>query len=255
MAFGVNVRVMLNLLISSTLGIAGFLMGHSMGTWTTGILPFFLFFVAAWIVLSRRVSKKMESIMLLAGKEFEANRIDNGKRLIHSARPLGRWQFFLESQIDSQLGSIEYMQRNFKAARPLLEKGFKRTWQPQGMLAAIDLRNGKKERAIERIIAVKKHGKKDPVMWGLACYACLQANDTDRALSLINEALEVKQLEQSTPLLQLRQALQNGKGKKFKWAKMFGQPWLQYYPEHASNKMMMAQANTGSRKTFPMPRR
>ena len=215
----------------------------------------FSFFIAAWIVLSRRVSKKMELIMMLAGREFEANRIEKGKRLIEAARPLGRWQFFLESQIDSQLGAIEYMQRNFKAARPLLEKGFKRTWQPQGMLAAIDLREGKKDRAIARIMAVKKHGKKDPVMWGLACYACIQANKTDRALEIINEAIGIKQLAESTPLHQLRTAIQNGKGKKFKWAKTFGQPWLQYFPEHASNKMMMAQANSGSRKTFPMPRR
>ena len=246
---------MLNLLFSSLIGIAGFFLGRSFGSWTTGIIPFLLFFIAAWIVLSRRVSRQMEVIMMLAGKEFEAQRIDTGKRLIETARPLGRWQFFLEAQIDSQLGAIEYMQRNFKAARPLLERGFKRTWQPQGMLAAIDLREGRKDKAIERVLAVRKHGKKDPVMWGLACYACLQANKRDQALEIVNEALGVKQLEQSTPLLQLRSAIQNGKGKKFKWAKAFGQPWLQVFPEHASNRMMMAQANAGSRKTFPMPRR
>jgi hypothetical protein len=246
---------MLNLLLSSSIGTAGFLLGSSIGSWTTGIVPCLIFFIGAWIVLSRRVSKKMEIIMMLAGREFEAGRVDNGKRLIETGRGLGRWQFFLESQIDSQLGSIEYMQRNFKAARPLLEKGFKRTWEPQGMLAAMDLREGKKERAIERILAVKKHGKKDPVMWGLACYACLQANKNDQALQIINEAIGIKQLAESTPLHHLRNAIQNGKAKKFKWAKVFGQPWLQYYPEHASNKMMMAQANSGSRKTFPMPRR
>ena len=138
---------MLNLVFSSTAGIVGFLLGRSIGGWTTGIIPAVLFFVAAWIILSRRVSKRMELIMMLAGKEFEAGRVDNGKRLIATARPLGRWQFFLEAQIDSQLGAIEYMQRNFKAARPLLSNGFKRTWQAQGMLAAIDMREGRKDKA------------------------------------------------------------------------------------------------------------
>ena len=123
------------------------------------------------------------------------------------------------------------------------------------MLAAIDMRDGRKEKAIDRLIGVKKHGKKDPVMWGTLCYACLQANRQDQALESINEALNVKQLVESRPLIQLRSAIQNGKGKKFKWAKNFGQPWLQIFPEHASNKMMMAQAQSGSRKTFPMPRR
>ena len=246
---------MLTLVFSSLVGIGGFLLGQSFGSWATGIIPALIFFIAAWIVLSRRVSRQMEVIMMLASKEFESQRIDNGKRIMETARPLGRWQFFLEAQIDSQLGAIEYMQRNFKAARPLLERGFKRTWQPQGMLAAIDLREGRKDQAIDRLLSVRKHAKKDPVMWGLACYACLQANKKDQALEIVNEALGHKHLEQSTPLLQLRSAIQNGKGKKFKWAKSFGQPWLQVYPEHASNRMMMAQAGAGSRKTFPMPRR
>ena len=107
---------MLNLAFSSTAGIVGFLLGRSFGGWTTGLIPAILFFIAGWIVLSRRVSKRMEVIMMLAGKEFESGRVDNGKRLIATARPLGRWQFFLQAQIDSQLGAIEYMQRNFKAA-------------------------------------------------------------------------------------------------------------------------------------------
>jgi len=247
---------MLNLLLSTAFAVAGFFLGTSFGGgWSVGIIPALLFFIASWIVLARRVSKKMELIMTLAGKEFEAGRVDNGKRLIDTARPLGRWQFFLESQIDAQLGAIEYMQRNFKAARPLLQKGFKRTWQPQGMLAAIDLRDGNKDKALERVLGSKKHGKKDPVMWGLICYIAIQSNKKDQALDYINEALTVKQLASSAPLLQLRSSIQNGKAKKFKWAKAFGQPWLQYFPEHASNKMMMAQAQSGARKTYPMPRR
>ena len=244
-----------NLILSLTAAFVGLLVGAQFGSWTTGIAPAIIIFIAAWIVLMRRVSKKVEAIMILAGKEFEAGRIEAGKRIVESARPLGRWQFLLEEQIDGQLGSVEYMQRNYKAARKILEKAGTRNWQSVGMLAAMDIRTGAKAKAVTRMTEVKRAGKKDPTMWGVLVYSCVQAGDMDLALQSVTEALASKDLGNSAPLLALQTAIQNGKGKKFKWAKTFGQPWLMFFPEQASNKMLQGQMYAGSRKTYPMPRR
>jgi hypothetical protein len=244
-----------NLLLSLTAAVAGLILGAQFGSWTTGIVPAIILFIAAWIILMRRISKKVEAIMILAGKEFEAGRVEAGKKLVESARPLGRWQFLLEEQIDGQLGSVEYMQRNYKAARKILERAGSRNWQSVGMLAAMDIRTGAKDKAVIRMAEVKRAGKKDPTMWGVLTYACVQAGDTNLALKSVTEGLGHKDLANSAPLLALQTAIQNGKGKKFKWAKAFGQPWLMFFPEQASNKMLQGQMYAGSRKTHPMPRR
>jgi hypothetical protein len=246
---------MYNLILSLTAAFAGLLAGAQFGSWSTGIVPALITFIAAWIILMRRVSKKVETIMMLAGQEFEAGRVESGKRIVESARPLGRWQFLLEEQIDGQLGSVEYMQRNYRAARKILEKAGTRNWQSVGMLAAMDIRTGAKAKAVTRMIEVKRNGKKDPTMWGVLVYSCVQAGEMDQALQFVTEALGTKDLGSSTPLLALQTAIQNGKGKKFKWAKTFGQPWLMFFPEQASNKMLQGQMYAGSRKTYPMPRR
>jgi len=246
---------MYNLIISVTAALIGLLLGAQFGSWTTGIVPAIILFIAAWIVLMRRISKQVETIMMVAGQEFEAGRVESGKKLVESARPLGRWQFLLEEQIDGQLGSIEYMQRNYKAARKILLRAGKRNWQSVGMLAAMDIRTGAKDKAVSRMQEVKRAGKKDPTMWGVLTYACVQAGDLDLALKSVTEGLSNKDLANSAPLLSLQVALQNGKGKKFKWARTFGQPWLMFFPEQASNKMLQGQMYAGSKKTYPVPRR
>ena len=246
---------MYNLIISLVAASVAFVVGAQFGSWTAGIIPALIALAAAWIVLVRRTSKQLEGIMGAAGKEFEAGRVESGKRLIESARPLAKWQFLLEEQIDGQLGAVEYMQRNYKAARPLLEKGGARSWNSQGMLAAMDIRTNNRSKAVKRMLGVKKVGKKDPIMWGVLAYACVQDGQVDLALESINEALGGKELAESGPLKAIQGSLQNGKAKKIKWAKTFGQPWLMYFPEQATAKMMQGQMYAGNRKTYPMPRR
>ena len=139
---------------------------------------------------------------------------------------------------------------DFSLSRNGLEDAWNRNWQAVGMLAAIDLRDGKKAEAVKRLEACHKYGKKDAVMWGLYAYACSQAGDLDKALAVSNDGLGV--LPDSKALKDLKSALANKKIKRFKWAKVFGQPWLQFFPEHASQKQMMGgQAGRGQRGFVP----
>ncbi len=238
---------MWNFLIALAIGAVGFLLGGIFGGWVQGIIPGVLLFPLAYVWLARRTGRKVELLMKQAFKELEAGRVEGCKRVLESALLYGRWQFMLEQQVRTQMGAIEYMQRNYRAARPFLEKAWNRNWQAVGMLAAIDIRDGKKEKALERLEGCHKHGKKDAVMWGLYAYASTQAGDLDRALAISNDALGA--LPDSKALKDLKSALANRKIKKFKWAKVFGTPWLQFFPEQASQKHM--QGGQGQRGYVP----
>jgi tetratricopeptide (TPR) repeat protein len=227
---------MWNFLIAFGSAAVGFSVGGIFGNWVQGIVPALLLFPVAYVLLARRTGRKVEILMKQAFKELEAGRVAGSKRILESALVYGRWQFMLEQQVRTQMGAIEYMQRNYRAARPYLENAWSRNWQAVGMLAAIDLRDGRKEEALVRLEACHKYGKKDAVMWGLYTYACAQAGDLDRALSISNDALQA--LPDSKALKDLKSALANRKIKRFKWAKVFGAPWLQFFPEQASQKQM-----------------
>jgi predicted Zn-dependent protease len=227
---------MWNLCIALGVSSASFAIGGVFGHWMQGIVPAMLVFPLAYVLLARRTGRKVEVIMTQAMKELQSGRPEGCKRVLESALVYGRWQFMLEQQVRTQMGAVEYMQRNYKSARPLLEQAWKRNWQAMGMLSAIDLRDGRKDQAVSRLAGCHKYGKKDAVMWGLYAYACTQDGDIDRALRVTNDGL--KTLPDSRPLKDLKKALANGKVKKFKWARAFGQSWLQFFPEQVSNKQM-----------------
>jgi len=241
---------MWNLLIALGIAVAAFSVGGVFGSWVQGVIPALLVFPVAYVLLARRTGRKVEAIMTQAMKELQAGRPEGCKRVLISARAYGKWQFLLEQQVCTQLGAVEYMQRNFRAARPYLEQSWNRNWQAIAMLAAIDLRDGKKDSAVNRLQSCHKYGKKDAVMWGLYAYGCTQAGDIDRALRVTNDGLAV--LPDSRPLKDLKRALANGKIKKFKWGRVFGNPWLQFFPEQITSKQMQGgQGMRGQR----MPRR
>ena len=58
------------------------------------------------------------------------------------------------------------------------------------MLAALEHRQGNKERALSAMADLKSHGGKDPVFWALYAYFAVEAKDRDLALSVINEGLK-----------------------------------------------------------------
>ena len=176
---------------------------------------------------------------------------------LEAALPLGKWQILITQQIYAQLGGLEFIQRNYKAARPLLDKAWTRNWQAQGMLASLDAREGKVEEGIERLTKAKLLAKKEPLMWALLAYFQLEAGQRDAALATLNESQ--KFVPDAKALKELKAAVANDRMKKFKWDKHFGEPWFQFFPEQAfrratrAHKQQIIQARRGA--NIPQPRR
>jgi hypothetical protein len=129
----------------------------------------------SYFFLARRSGRQLEAIFKRAVKEFEGGRVEQGRRIFEEGFALARWQFLIAAQIHAQLGSIDYLQQNFKAARKHLEKAWSRNWQAQAMLAAIDHREGNNAAALERLEKLKSAGAKEAVYWGLFAYIATEA--------------------------------------------------------------------------------
>ena len=143
---------MYNLLIS--LGVAAGLFGASVSfvhPWYAGIIPGLIGLLITYVLLARRTGKQFQALAGRAVKEFQANRMESGIRILEQGFALSRWQFLIGAQIHGQLGMLAYMQRDWKKSRVHLEQAWKRDWRSKSMLATLDHREGKRPDALEKL--------------------------------------------------------------------------------------------------------
>jgi len=244
---------MYNLLIALGISSIAFGLGATVG-WIAGVIPAALAFMITYFLLARRTGQKIQAILesgqRIAEKAQQTQPTTRQQanqqqlrlgRLLKESISQGfayeKWQFGVSSQLHAQLGSLEYMQRNFAAARPHLVKSNRwllrmQAWQPSTMLALIDLRSGNKADAIKGLEKVSFSGGRDPMYFAIFAQAALRTKDTSLALEIINKGVDKH--KDSDLLKTLADQIRN---KKRFTPEVFGQPWLQFFPEDAQKVM------------------
>ena len=210
---------MYNLLIALGIGALAFAAGVlATGTTVAGVIPAVLAVGIAYFLLMRRTGKQLaaisEEVMAVFQGKMATARTQSqqqavfaeGKAILERGFELGRWQFLIATQIHTQLGTLSYMQRDFKTARVHLEKGDTwlsrfTAWQPMAMLALLEYRGGEEAAAVKRLQGLKMAGGKDPLYWALTTTVANRAKQTEDALKAISEGLE--RLPDSEPLQKL----------------------------------------------------
>ena len=78
-----------------------------------------LVFAGVYAVVLRQVMLKINVAVETAQKDLAANRIEKAIRLIEEVqKKYAPWQFYIRQQMNSQIGSIYYLKRDFSKARP-----------------------------------------------------------------------------------------------------------------------------------------
>ena len=242
---------MYNIIISLVFATAAFAVGvATTSTMVAGFIPGSIALLISYFLLARRTGGKFRVVAERAVVEFQNNRFEQGLRLMESCLDLAKWQFGIAGQVHGQIGMLMYMQRKWPEARTHLAQAWKRDWRARSMLAALDHRQGNKERALSGMADLKSHGGKDPVFWALYAYIAVEAKDRDLALSVINEGL--KKCKDSPGLLDLQKTVANKKKMKMK---AFAPTWYQYFPGQMPRSQMQAHAQQHRGMSIPQPRR
>ena len=222
---------MYNLIISLASGlVAGGIVTAAWGL-VAGSFPFFFVAIVVYILLARRIGKKIEAIVERATHEMQQGRIDNAVRVLETAYAYNSWQFLVRAQMDAQIGGIYFLQRKFKEAEPYLRKAFSRQWNAQGMLAVILFKRHKLDEAIPVMEKAVKYGKKEALAWGLYAYMLDKAGKREDALAVLQRA--TKKIPDSEPIKTNILKLQNRERMKMK---PFGDDWYQFQLENPSAK-------------------
>ncbi|MBI5494769.1 MAG: hypothetical protein HY904_07050 [Deltaproteobacteria bacterium] len=229
---------MINLVVAL---VAGALLGGVMGIWLTpleAILPGMVSAVLVYFVIARRTGNRINNIMLAAQKELQGmatqqnpqvarQYLDRAVAIMERARPYARWQFFVDKMINSQVGSLYYIQEQYKKAQPLLENSDPRQWIPRVMLALMHYRNKDFTRMDQVFEDAAKYNKKQGLLYSAWAWCHWKNDNTERALQILSRGdgeLEGKDDKLKQNLLNL----QNGKKMKMKG---YGNDWYQFLLE------------------------
>ena len=232
---------MYNILISLGAAIADFLLFYffapSWWPWWGSLLMALVVFMGIFYTISRLVMKKVMAVMDTVTKDLQGQRVEKAIRELQSAFKYSRWQIYVSGQLNSQIGMIHYMKRDFTAAFPYLEKSFFKNWVAMGMLAISYMKRNKNNKMTETFEKALQGSPKEPLLWNLYAYCLVDIGDTAKAKEVLEKGLKKIPGEERIKLN--LEALQEGKKMKMK---SFGDMWLQFHLERPGVVMKKQQA-------------
>jgi len=153
--------------------------------WWGSLLIALAVFGGLFVLMSRLIMKKVMAIMETAGKDLQGQRFEKAVRELKEALRYGKWQVYVEGQINSQIGMIYYMKRDFSNAFPYLEKSFFKNWAAMGMLAVCYMKRQKKDKMIATFDKAVVGSPKESLLWNLYAYCLPECGDTAKAKEIL----------------------------------------------------------------------
>jgi tetratricopeptide (TPR) repeat protein len=236
---------MYNLLISALAALVVFLLvTFAAGLpWWGGVMAALLVFMGSFLLISRMVTKKLEAIMEPAMKDIQAQRFDKGIRDLKGALIYGKWQIYVESQINSAIGMVYFVRREFATAFPYLEKGFFKNWVTMGMLAVTYMKRNKRDLMRETFEKAVLASPKESLLWSLYGYCLNECGESVKACEVVAKGLS--KLPGDENLKQNLELLREGKKMKMKG---YGEMWLQFHLESLGTIQKQQMAAMGGRR-------
>jgi tetratricopeptide (TPR) repeat protein len=216
-------NLLISLLVSSIVAVALSTLA-GLDYWIA-ILASLAVFTAVYVLLIRYVMKKITALMETAQRDIQAGRTEKAIKTLQSGYKYSNWQFYIKGQINSQIGMILYLKRDFTEAFEYLQKGFVRHWMAMGMLAICYMKRNKAGKMIETFDKAVTVSKKEPLLWNLYAYCLEKVGEKEKAISVLEKGLKKISDERLQANLE---ALKEGRKMKMK---AYGDLWYHFHLE------------------------
>jgi tetratricopeptide (TPR) repeat protein len=197
----------------------------SMKLWSASLVGMVVF-VPVYILLFRHTMKKIGLLMETAQRDLQAGRSEKAIKTLESGYKYVPWQFFVRGQLNSQIGTILYLKRDFAEAFEVLKKGFVRHWIAQGMLAICYMKRNKPSLMIETFDKTVAGTPKEPLLWNLYAFCLERIGEKDKAVKVMEKG--IKKTGGDENLKANLNALQEGRRMKML---IYGDMWYQFHLE------------------------
>ena len=128
--------------------------------------------------------------------------------------------------MDAQAGMIDYLQLNWDAALPKLQRGTFRNWPAKVCIGAIQYRKGDREGAFKTLSSAVGSAKKEPMAYMVWAVLLVRAGQREEALEVMAKAM--KAMPDNAMLKNLQRTIAN---KRKIDAKKFPETWYRFFPE------------------------
>jgi tetratricopeptide (TPR) repeat protein len=212
--------------------------------WWGSLIVGLIVFALVFVLLSKATMKKVMASIEVAGKDLQAQppRFEKAIRELKDALKFSKWQIYVDGQINSQIGMIYYMKRDFSNAFPYLEKSFFKNWAAMGMLAISYMKRQKKEMMVSTFDKTVQWNSKEPMLWALYAYCMNESGEAAKAMEVLTKGL--KKNPGDAKLKDLLESLQNGKKMNMR---AYGDMWFQFHLESLGALQKHQMASMGGR--------
>ena len=207
-------------------------------------------FLTLNFVLSKRIMNKVTDIMESSSKVLQGGKFDIAIKMMEEALQYSKWMLMIESQVKAQIGTVQYLKKDFNSALPNLEKSSPKNWVAMGMLGVIFMRKKDYDKMNKFFEKGVKSNAKEALMWNLYAYCLSKSGKREKAIDVLNRAVKkVKDDERTASNLR---ALQNNAKMKMK---SFGELWYQFHLETVPMSMRVQAGGRGAKGSRKMARR
>jgi tetratricopeptide (TPR) repeat protein len=235
---------MYNILIAAGTAVAVLLIllfGFNLAWWGALLISLAIF-AAVYVVCVRITMKKVMAAMEAASKDLQAQRFEKAIRVLKDTLQYGKWQIYVNGQINSQIGTIYYVKRDFSNAFPYLEQSFFKNWISMAMLAICYMKRQKKDKMISTFEKAVQWSAKESLLWNVYAYCLNESGEPTRAREVLEKGL--KKLPTDTHLKENLESLNQGKKMKMR---SYGDLWFQFHLESAGAIQKHQMAAMGGR--------
>ena len=237
---------MYNILFSLLAGAATFSLLYFTHLLRLGeaIVPSVIVLGVTMFMLGRRIFKQLEPLFEKVGKELQQQRFDAAIAVLKSGYPLGKWQFGVPTQIDSQIGMILYLRKDFTAAIPYLARSQRMGhWLGVAMLAVAYYKKKDTARMYGAFEVLSRRAKKQGLAWNLYAYCLTQLGKNEEAQKILVRGDEATKDDKRVKDNLL--ALQNGKKMKMRG---YAEQWYQFHLDAPPALMMDGRSQFSARR-------
>ncbi len=187
-------------------------------------------FTLIYIVMLKQVMKRVGDAMDAVQKDIMSNRPDAAVHKLEAVqKKYAYWQFFIHKQMNSQIGMVYYLRRDFKKAYDYLEKGFVRHWVAMAMLAIIQMKRNQPKKMIATFDKTVAGTRREPLLWSLYAFCLDKIGDHNKAVTIMEKGL--KKIKGDELMAANLEALKAGGKMKMQG---YGDQWSQFQLEKQS---------------------
>ncbi|HBP20513.1 MAG TPA: hypothetical protein DEA08_22315 [Planctomycetes bacterium] len=147
-------------------------------------------FVLTFVILSRKIGEKVRPILLQAQRQVQAGNVAQAIASFEEARAYNKWQLMLDSQINTQIGTLYFAAGEEQKAEEFLRKGVSRNMEGPLVLGTVLYRQGKVDEARQVLADGIKRDKKARLLHNLLAWILDKEGQRAEAIKVLEASLK-----------------------------------------------------------------